>query len=129
MDHIQIKYLFGVTKVLCSLIVPIIKEGDCYDTWKFVAHQCVNGSSQTQGVDFDNYYSTVAHSDSFRINIAISAMNRITARIFDFRNDTQDKNVLIYESVCVIQPLYYLEWLERYYTNVTINCDGGPFFL
>ena len=34
---IPIKYLPEGTKILQSLIAPSIKEGDCYDAWKFVA--------------------------------------------------------------------------------------------
>ena len=33
-------------KFLCSLIAPIINEGDCYDAWKFVASHFVNGISR-----------------------------------------------------------------------------------
>ena len=68
---IPIKSLPEGTKVLHSLIAPSIKEGDCYDAWKFVARHCANGSSQIKGIDFDQSYSPVAHADSFIINIAI----------------------------------------------------------
>ena len=51
----------------------------------FACHYA-NGGSQIQGIDFDHSYSTVAHTDSFRINIAFAAMNRITARVLDFSN-------------------------------------------
>ena len=60
---IPIKYLPDGTKVLGSLIVPSIKEGDCYDAWKCFACHCANGSSHIKGVDFDNSYSPVAHAD------------------------------------------------------------------
>ena len=40
-------------KVLCSLISPSVKEGECYDAWKVFACQCENGSSHIQGIDFD----------------------------------------------------------------------------
>ena len=52
-DPIPIKSLPGGTKVLRSLIAPIIKEGDCSDAWKFVARHCANGSSHIKGIDFD----------------------------------------------------------------------------
>ena len=26
-------------------------------------------------------------------------------------------------------PPYYLEWFERFYPNVPLNCDDGPFYL
>ena len=42
---IPIKSLPEGTKVLRSLISPIIKEGDCSDAWKFVARHCENVSS------------------------------------------------------------------------------------
>ena len=37
LDPIAIKYIPEETKVLCSLISTGIKEGDCYDAYKFVA--------------------------------------------------------------------------------------------
>ena len=41
------------TKFLRSLIASSIKEGDCSDAWKFVAHHCENGSSHIKGIDLD----------------------------------------------------------------------------
>ena len=57
-------------------------EGDCSYAWKFVACHYANGSSQIQGIDFDQYYSPMSHADSLRIKIAIESMHRRTARIF-----------------------------------------------
>ena len=94
-DPIPIKSLPEGTKVLHSLIAPIIKEGDCYDAWKFVAHHCANGSSQIKGIGFDQSYSPVAHSDSFIINISIAAMHRFNASILDVNNEFQNTNVTI----------------------------------
>ena len=56
---IRIKSLPEGKKVLCSLISTSIKEGDCSDSWKFVARHCANGSSHIKGIDFDQSYSTV----------------------------------------------------------------------
>ena len=50
---ITIKNLPEVTKVIRSLIAPIIKEGDYSDTWKFVARHCANGSYQIKVIYFD----------------------------------------------------------------------------
>ena len=50
---IPIKSLPEGTKVLCSIIAPSTKEGDCYDAWKFVARHFANGISQIKGIDFD----------------------------------------------------------------------------
>ena len=80
---ILIKCLPDVKKVLFLFIYPCIKEGDCSDEWKCVACHFENGVSQIKGVEFNQSYSSVAYADSFRINIAISAKNRITARILD----------------------------------------------
>ena len=55
LDPIPIKSLPEVTKVLHSLIATSIKEGDCYDAWKFVALHCVNGISYIKGIDFDQW--------------------------------------------------------------------------
>ena len=51
-----------------------------------IEYHCANGSSQIQGVGFDQSYSTVAHSDSFIINIYNAAMHRLTAGILDVNN-------------------------------------------
>ena len=123
-------YMFlqpGITKVLCSLITKIIKEGAFSDTWKFVARHRANGSSHIKDVDFDKSYSQVAHADSFIINISITDMHIINAIILDVSNDLQNTNILIHEIVSVGPPPYYLEWFEKYYPNVTPNRDDVPF--
>ena len=33
------------------------------------------------------------------------------------------------ERLCVSLPPYYMEWVEKYYPNVTLNIDDGPFCL
>ena len=86
LSPISIKYLPYVTNVSLSLISTNIKEGDCSNAWKFVARHIVNGVSQIQGFDFDQSYLTMAHGDSFIINIATTAMHRLTVRIFDVSN-------------------------------------------
>ena len=91
MDPISIKSLPEGEKVLHSIIAPSIKEGDCSYEWKFVAHHGANGISKIKGIDFDQSYSTVGHYDSFRINISIAAMNRLTARVLDFSHSFQNK--------------------------------------
>ena len=69
----------------------------------------------------------MAHAESFRINIAIAYIHRLTARILDVSNEFQNTNVPIYERVCVSPPTYYLNWFERSYPNVPLNRDDGPF--
>ena len=101
---IPIKSLPEVTKVLRSLIAPIIKKGDCSDACKFVARHCANGSSKIKGIYFDQLYSPVAHADSFRINIAIAYMHRLTARILDFSNAFQNTNSPLHDAL----PIYWI---------------------
>ena len=60
---ISIKYLPNGTKVLHSLIALIIKEGDCSDAHKFVAHHCENCISKIQVVGVGQYYITMAHAE------------------------------------------------------------------
>ena len=83
-------------------------------------------SSHNKDISFDKSYSPVAHSDSFRINISIAAMNRLTARILDVSNAFQNKNVHIHERVCVSPPPYYLYWFEISYSIITLNIYDGP---
>ena len=71
----------------------------------------------------------MAHSDSFRIKIAIASMHRITAKILDDSNAFHNTNVTIHERVCVVPPPYYQDWFERYYPNVPINRYDGLFCL
>ena len=94
-----------------------INEGNCSDSRKFVAHNCANGRYQIKSIDFDHSYSPVTHSDSFRTNIFIATIHRLTTRIWDVIN----------EIVCVIPTPYYLECLEKHYPNVSINRDDGSF--
>ena len=63
----------------------------------------------------------MAHSDSFRINVSIADMHRLTARILDVSNVFKNTNVSICER--------YLDWFEIYDTNVPLNRDDGPFCL
>ena len=123
-----IKSLPEGKKVLCSLIDPGIREGDCYDTWKFVARHYANRSSCIKVIGFYQSLIPVEHSDSFRINIAVAAMNILTDRIFDVSNAFQNKNIPIHERVFVSPPPYYLEWFEIFYPNVPLNRDYGTFF-
>ena len=90
-DPIPIKLFPYGTKVLHSLLATSIREGDCYDSWNFVASQFANGGSQIQGVDFDNSYIPVTRDESFIINIAIVAMHGFTASIFYVNNYFQNK--------------------------------------
>ena len=71
----------------------------------------------------------MVHADSFRINIFIADMHRLTARILDASNVFRNTNVPIHERVCIIPPPYYLYWFESSYPNVPINLDYGPFVL
>ena len=71
----------------------------------------------------------MAHADSFRINISIAYIHRLTASILDVSNAFQNTNVPIHEIVCVSPPPYYLDWFERYYPNVPLNRYDGPFCL
>ena len=116
-------------KFLLSLIVPIIKDDYCYDAWKCVTRHCENGSSQIPGIVFDKSYSPVAHSDSFRINISIAAIYKLTDSIFYVSNAFHNKLFPIHERVCVNPLTYYLDWFEISYPNVPLNLDEGTFFL
>ena len=69
----------------------------------------------------------MVHADSFRINISIEYMHRLTAIILDVSNASQNTNVPINERVCVSPPPYYLDFFERYYPNVPLNRYDGPF--
>ena len=102
---------------------------DRSDAWKNFARHCANGSSQIKGIYFDQSYSPVAHADSFRINIAIASMHRLTASILDVSNALQSTDVPIHEKVCFNPPPQYIDQFERSYPNVTINRDDDPFCL
>ena len=126
---IPIKYLPKVTKVLRSLIAPSIKEGKCSDVWKFIARHFSNGSYHIKDIDFDQSDIPVAYADSFKINIVIAAMYRLTSRILNVSNKFHNKNVPINERFFVSPPPYYLDCFESSYPNFTINRDDGPFCL
>ena len=71
----------------------------------------------------------MVHADSFKINISIASMHRLTDRILDVSNAFRNTNVHIHERVCISPPPYYLDWFERYYPNVPLNQHYGPFCL
>ena len=120
-DTIPIKLVPEGKKGLRSLIAINIKESDCSDIWTFFAHHCENGSSQIQAIGFDQSYCPVAHYESFRINISITAMHRLTSRVFNFGNVFQNTNVPIHGIVCVSPQHNYLDPFERYYPNVPLS--------
>ena len=105
-------YLPEGTKFLCSLIFLTIKEGYCSDACKFVSRHCANGSSHIKGIHFDQSYSSVAHAESFKLNIAIMAMNILTSRILDISNAFKNQNVPIHERFYASPPSYYPDWFE-----------------
>ena len=61
--------------------------------------------------------------------IGPTAMNRLTAKILDVINASQNKNASIHRIVYVIPPNYYLDWFEKYYPNVPLNWDERQFYL
>ena len=124
---IPIKTIPEGTKVLCSIISPIIDEFGCSDASTFVAHHCENGSSRVQGVYFDQSYIPVAHAESFIFNIAIADMRRLTSSTLNVSNIGQNTNVPIHEIVCVSSPSYFLDWFEISYPNVPLNIDEVTF--
>ena len=69
----------------------------------------------------------MAHADSFRINIDIAAMHRLTARILYVSDAFHNTNFPLHERVCVSPPPYYLHWFEIYYPNVPLIRYYGPF--
>ena len=71
----------------------------------------------------------MANADSFRINIAVASMHRLNARILDVSDAFKSTNFPIHERVCVSPPLYYINWFEISYPNVTLNRDDGTFCL
>ena len=54
-------------------------------------------------------------------------MHRLTTSILYVRSAFQNTKVPIHEKVCVVPTLYYLDWFEKYYSNVRLNRYGGPF--
>ena len=71
-----------------------------------------NGSSQIQGVDFDQSYRTVTHYYPFTINIYISALHNLDANIVDVINYSHNKKYLIHEIFCDSPLPYYLDYFE-----------------
>ena len=69
----------------------------------------------------------MAHADSFRINIDIADMHKLTARILDFSNAFNNMNVPIYELFYVCTPPYYIDWVESSYANFPLSRYDGPF--
>ena len=80
-----------------------------------------NGSYTIQVVDINHPYSTVTHYDYLRINITIMDIHILTARIWDVRNDFQNKHFHINKIVCVSLPPYNMEWFEQYLPNFLLN--------
>ena len=71
----------------------------------------------------------MAHDDSFRINISIASMDRLTASILYVSNAFQNTNIPIHERFYVSPPPYYIDWFEISYPNVPLNRNDGPFCL
>ena len=67
----------------------------------------------------------MAHANSSRINIDITAMDILTSRMLDVSNIFQNKNVYIIETACVSPPPYYPDWFEISFPNAPLNRDYG----
>ena len=67
-----------------------------------------------QVVDINQYYIPVAHDDHLRINITITDIHRLTARIWDVSNNLHNKHFPVNEIVCVSIPPYNMEYFEQY---------------
>ena len=74
----------------------------------FLAQLFANGSSHIQGIDFGQSYIPVVRTYSFRFNIAIGAMHRLTDFILDVISAFQNMNVPIHERFCISPQPYYL---------------------
>ena len=74
-----------------------------------------------QAVDINQSYSPVAHSDYLRINITITDIHIQTSRIWDVRNDFQNKHFHINKIVCVSLPPYDMDWSEHYLPDFLLN--------
>ena len=103
-----------ITKVLRSLIATRMKEGYCYDACNFVQFHCNNGSYLIQCIGFDQSYSIVVHSDSFKINIDINNMHRFIDMILNISNNFQNTNIPMNEKACVTPSTYYIDWFEKF---------------
>ena len=79
--------------------------------------------------NFYQYYSPVVHAYSFIINTAIAAMHRLTTSILYVSNAFHNKNIPIREIVYVSTVHYYLDWFEKYYSNVPLNQNDGSLFI
>ena len=119
-----------------SLKPPVIPPPGtvaCRPSRENSARHCANGSSQIKGIGFYPSYSPVAHADSFRINIAIASMHRLTARILDVSNEFQNTNVPIHEIVTNFRIHMFPFMKEFLSVNHTIISTGlkylTPMFL
>ena len=74
-----------------------------------------------QVVGINQYYRPVAHYEKLRININITDIHRLTASIWGFSNDFQNKHFPINEIVCVSIPPYNMDLFEKYYPNFLLN--------
>ena len=81
-----------------------------------------------RGVYFDQPYSPVAYGESLITNNDIATIHRLADMNLDVRNFS-GKNVTIHERVCISTSLYYLYWFDKYYANVYLIRDDGPFFI
>ena len=100
---------------LCVRTIPLYRcmyrrshYRDYSDAWKLVARQFENGSSNIKGIDFDQSYISLEHSDYFRTIIAISDMHRLTGNILDVSNTLNNKMLsLMKESLSVHHPIIW----------------------
>ena len=69
----------------------------------------------------------MARPDSLTINISMVYINRLADIILDVSNAFHNRNVIIYEIVCIITPPYYIDIFERFHPIITLNGDDSPF--
>ena len=71
----------------------------------------------------------MTHADSIIININYLDIHRLIASILDISNVFKNKNVPIFEIVCVSPSPYYLDWFENSCSSVPLSQYHGPFCL
>ena len=86
----------------------------CTQLWKCYLYMI-------QFIDIIQSYSPVSHYDYLRINITITYILRITARIWNVSNDFQNKHSPINEILCVSIPPYNMNYFEQYLPYFLLN--------
>lgn len=103
--------LLAGQKILRTLIVCEVKKTEVPSVWELKCRECIIGTLQKKGNDFNESYSPVIEPTTYRLQIALSSSLCYHLAVVDIKNAFQTSIYKSDDRHIVTIPPCYLEWL------------------